>query len=365
MRIRAPHCLPLAFALLLAVVAAFAPLPAARAQVLLQLPEQSPRASVGLRIGLTDVTIRYHRPLVGGRKIWGGLVPYGEVWRAGANENTTIEFSDPVMIEGQKLARGKYGLHVLPTADSWTLIFSKFSDAWGSYSYDQKEDALRVTVKPQAAEMMEALVFEFDQVKQDSALLKLRWEKLAAPVRITATDEDSVIPNLRAQLRGLAQFFWAPLNEAAAYCLEHKTNLEEALGWIERSLTFEERYENLDTKAKLLLALNRPEEAKAVSERALQVGNVTQIYFHARGLQAQGKQAEAMELYRNVVAKRTPQQWAGFLAQARLLSAAGDYAGAVKEVKAALALLATAPETQRQAVQALITKLEANQDINK
>jgi len=98
----------------------------------LNLPDVSQAAEVKQRIALTDITVKYHRPLVNGRKIWGGLVPYGKVWRAGANENTTIEFSDPVSIEGQPLAKGVYGLHMIPNPDSWTVIFSKTNTGWGS-----------------------------------------------------------------------------------------------------------------------------------------------------------------------------------------------------------------------------------------
>src|SRR6266705_6285071 len=140
---------------------------AAFAQNDLNLPDVSQAAEVKQRIALTDITITYHRPLVNGRKIWGGLVPYGKVWRAGANENTTIEFSDPVSVEGQPLAKGIYGLHMIPTADSWTVIFSKMSSAWGSYSYKQEEDALRVNVKPRPIEMEEALEYEFEELKPD------------------------------------------------------------------------------------------------------------------------------------------------------------------------------------------------------
>src|SRR5216110_3189837 len=119
------------------------------AQSDLKLPDVSQAAEVKQRIALTDITIKYHRPLVKGRKIWGGLVPYGKVWRAGANENTTIDFSDPVSVEGQPLAKGIYGLHLIPGENEWTVIFSKNSSSWGSFSYDKAEDALRVTVKPQ------------------------------------------------------------------------------------------------------------------------------------------------------------------------------------------------------------------------
>src|SRR6059036_1372672 len=128
----------------------------------LNLPDVSQAAEVKQRIALTDITVKYHRPLVNGRKIWGGLVHYGKVWRAGANENTAIEFSDPVSVEGQPLAKGIYGLHMIPNPDSWTVIFSKTNTAWGSYSYKQEEDALRVNVKPKSLpESEEALEFEF------------------------------------------------------------------------------------------------------------------------------------------------------------------------------------------------------------
>ncbi|MGA8527603.1 MAG: DUF2911 domain-containing protein, partial [Candidatus Sulfotelmatobacter sp.] len=125
--------------------------------IMLDLPLQSQHALVTQRIGLTDITINYHRPLVNNRPVWGKLVPYGEVWRAGANENTTVTFTDPVTIEGQPLDKGTYGLHMIPGENQWTVIFSKMSTAWGSFSYKQDEDALRVTVKPQTAEFHDAL----------------------------------------------------------------------------------------------------------------------------------------------------------------------------------------------------------------
>src|SRR3984885_12950276 len=129
-------------ALLLVLVAPVA-VGAAQAFVF-DFPLPSQRAEVTQRVGITDITIRYHRPLAGDRKIWDNVVPYGKVWRGGANENTTITFTDPVLIEGKPLDRGTYGLHMIPTANEWTIIFSKNATSWGSYSYDQSEDALRV-----------------------------------------------------------------------------------------------------------------------------------------------------------------------------------------------------------------------------
>src|SRR3954452_3597086 len=159
------------FAVCLAVLAVGA---SVSAQSDLKLPDVSQAAEVKQRIALTDITIKYHRPLVNGRKIWGALVPYGKVWRAGANENTTIEFSDPFSVEGKPLDKGTYGLHMIPNQDSCTVIFSKTNTGWGSFSYDQKDDALRVDVKTRPlAETEEALEFEFEDLKPDSTAVTL------------------------------------------------------------------------------------------------------------------------------------------------------------------------------------------------
>src|SRR5947209_15776697 len=150
----------------------------------LNIARVSQWGTVEQRVGLTDITIVYHRPEVGGREIWGKTVPFGKVWRAGANENTTITFSDDVSVEGKPLAAGTYGLHTIPDKDQWAIIFSKNSTSWGSFSYDEKEDALRVIVKPHAAEAFEQLTYTFEDVKPESAVATLRWETLAVPFQI-------------------------------------------------------------------------------------------------------------------------------------------------------------------------------------
>src|SRR4051794_4604090 len=167
--------------------------------VLLQLPEQSQPAKVGQTLGLTEINVSYHRPLVNNRKIFGTqIVPYGQVWRAGANQNTVIEFTDPVTIEGQSLPRGAYGLHMIPNEDTWTIIFSKNSTSWGSFTYDQKEDALRVNVKPQKGEFHEALAYDVDDVKPDSAVVTLHWENVAVPFKVAVPNQNQlVLENVR------------------------------------------------------------------------------------------------------------------------------------------------------------------------
>jgi len=144
----------------------------------IRLPEASPGATVGQSIGITDVSISYHRPSVNKRKIWGGLVPFGTPWRTGANENTTISFSTPVKIEGQPLAAGTYALYAIPGATQWTMVFSKFTGDWGVYNYDPSEDALRVNVTPQTVgDSQERLVFTFDDLTNNSATASLRWSR--------------------------------------------------------------------------------------------------------------------------------------------------------------------------------------------
>src|SRR5213595_2300307 len=336
---------------------------AAFAQNDLNLPDVSQATEVKQRIALTDITINYHRPLVNGRKIWGALVPYGKVWRAGANENTTIEFSDPVSVEGQPLAKGTYGLHMIPNPDSWTVIFSKTNTAWGSYSYKQDEDALRVNVKPRPlAEMKEALEFEFEDLKPDSTAVTMKWEKLGVPFSFSIKDSEQTLQNIREQLKGRGQFTWQALDEAAQFCLTKKINLDEALRWADASIQNEERFDNLSTKADILKALNRPDEAKATWNHAVEVATAPQLYSYGRRLQFQKQNAEALEIFKDVD-KRFPQGVYGDLARARIKSAAGDFAGAASDAKKAQAAAPT--DAQKQSIQALITRLEAKQDVNK
>src|SRR4051794_28532735 len=316
----------------------------------LKLPDVSQQAAIKQRVGLTDITITYHRPLTNGRKIWGGLVPMGEVWRAGANENTTIEVSSDVIVEGKPLGKGIYGLHMIPTADTWTVIFSNMSTAWGSYTYDQKEDALRVTVKPRPNEMEEALEYEFEDLTPDSATLTLKWEKLAVPVKIAVSPETTVA-NLRGQMRGIAQYQWQPPMQAAQFCLTHKTNLDEALKWVNLSIQNEERFENLTTKADLLKAMNKPEDAKKAWDQALAKTTTQSLYSYGRRLQTEKRDAEAMDIFKEV-AKRYPDTAYAHLSNARIKSAAGDFAGAAEDAKKAQAAATT--DQQKNAIKALI-----------
>ena len=335
--------------------------PIVHGQTLLVLPEASQRASLTQRLGITDITLAYHRPLVNGRKVWGGIVPYSQVWRAGANENTTITFTDPVSVEGQPLAKGIYGLHMIPGTDTWTVIFSKNSSAWGSFTYKPEEDALRVTVKPGPSDMHEALTYDFDEVKPDSATVTMRWEKLAVPFRVSVDEKAITMASLNDQLRGGMQYTWEAWAEASNYALAKKTDLDQALKWADASLGQEERYDTLMQKARVLDALNRSAESTPLRKHALEMANSTQLYFYGRQLQlVEKKTDEAMETFRQT-AQRFPDSWTGHMAAARVNSASGNFQKAADEMRAAQS---AAPDSQKPTIAAYLKKLEAGQDIN-
>jgi hypothetical protein len=327
----------------------------------LNIPRVSQRGSVTQRVGLTDITIAYHRPAVGGREIWGKTVPYGKVWRAGANENTTITFSDDVSVEGKPLAAGTYGLHTIPDKDQWTIIFSKNSTSWGSFSYDEKEDALRVTTKPQAAESFEVLTYVFDDVKPDSAVASLRWEKLAVPIHIGVDVKAVVLRSIKHELRSVGGFTWAGYDEAAQWCLDNNYNLEEALKWEDTSIQNEDRFENWEGKSRILDAMGRKDEAAKALSAAISKASAIQLYSYARGLQRQGNAKRAFELYPQVP-KKDANHWISHLALARIDSNTGDFTTAAKEMTQAIS---GAPDGTKPFLQPLLKRLEAKDDINK
>jgi Protein of unknown function (DUF2911) len=346
----------------LLVVGLLARTPRADAQsALLELPDLSQHARVTQRIGLTDITIDYHRPLVAGRKIFGGLEPYGRVWRAGANLNTTIEFTDSVRVEGRPLAKGVYGLHMIPGESSWVVIFSTNSTAWGSFTYDSTEDALRVTVRPQPIAPREVLTYDFDDPKPGSVIVTMRWERVAVPVTVEVDVPHLVARSLRDQLRGRVQTEWQAWAEAANYLLENSLGAEEALRYADQSIQIEDRFESEITKARALAALGRTAEARAVRAKALGMGTQRQVYAFARTLQRLGDQEAALEIFRSDMNKN-PGTWLSHLEAARVAVAARDFDAASKEVQLALTV---APPEMKASLEGLLPQLHHRVDINR
>ncbi len=344
------------------------------------VPQQggSKKASVSEWIGISKVTIDYGRPAVNGRegKIWGQLVPYGFTdlgygygmpapWRAGANENTVISFEHDVKIEGKDLMAGRYGFHIaLDAAGGATLIFSKTSTAWGSYFYNPEDDALRVTVKTEKTDILqEYLKYEFTSQTEKSANVTLLWEKLKISFKVEVDVPKVVVNNLRKQLVGLSR--WQDFHEAAQYCLANDINLEEALKWVDYSLSAvfvgEKHFPNLSTKAMILEKLGKTNEAQATMKEAMNFGNAQEIHAYGRALQGQKKNKEAIEVFK-LNAQKFPNQWPINVGLTRAYSAEGNYKKALETAKLALA---QAPDEQnKKNIEGMIEKLKAGKDVN-
>lgn len=337
------------------------------------------KASVSERIGLTDVTIHYDRPAVKGRegKIWGELVHTGFInqgfgnsvaapWRAGANENTVFEFSTPVKIEGQTLPAGKYGFFIAYDPSASTLIFSKNHTSWGSYYYDEKEDALRVKVKPQPLDKsVERLKYEFIDETENTATVALQWEKLMIPFTIEVDYVNDQIESFRKELRTEKGFGWESWNQAAAWCLQQNVNLQQALVWADTatSTTFggDKAFRAWSTKAQLLEKLNRPAEAADMMKKSMAFAGMNEIHQYGRQLLQQKKNKEALEIFKTNFQKN-PNQFTTLMGLVRGYSANADYKNALKYANQAMAL---APDSNnKNNLSSMIDKLKAGKDAN-
>lgn len=338
------------FALAILVVA---PVLLAQAPALV-LPEASPRAQASQKVGLTDLEVTYHRPAAKGRKVWGGLVPYGKVWRAGANENTVVAFSTPVSVGGTTLPAGRYGLHMLPTATEWTVIFSSQSHGWGSYSYDPKEDVARVKVTPVATEPTEWLAYTFDDPSEKGVTLSLRWEKLRVAIPVEVDTRQVVVLSLGEQLRGLPQFFPESWSAAAGWCIRNDVNLDEARAWVDRSLTMRESFTGLRVKAALLDKKGDAKGAEALRAKALTVATEIEVNQLGYTLLGQKKVDEALALFQRNVQDH-PTSWNVYDSLAEACALKGDKTQAAANYRRALERVKQ--EDQRTRIQEELEKL--------
>jgi Protein of unknown function (DUF2911) len=341
-----------AFVAFVPVFLAFAS--AAPAQPQLVLPDGSPKASVGQTVGLSDFSVTYHRPGVNKRKIWGSLVPFGEPWRAGANENTTLSASTPFTFGGKAVPAGTYGVHMLPSEGEWTVILSSQAKAWGSFSYDQKEDVARVAVKPEAADLVERLSYTFDEPANDATALALRWEKLRIAVPITVDTKAVTLASIREQLRGLPRFSWQGWNQAASWCARNNVTTDEAFAWADRSISMQKSFANLRTKAALLEKKGDAKAAAALRAEALPLATEVDVNVLGYQLLGDGKTAEALEFFRKNT-KDHPQSWNVWDSLAEGLQKSGDAKGARESYEKALSM---APEDQKKRISGEIGKLK-------
>lgn len=233
----------------------------------IRTPRPSPDATVTQIVGVTEVSIDYSCPGVKGRKIFGELVPYGEVWRTGANEVTSITFSDVVKVNGNELQAGTYGIHTIPGESEWEIIFSKDTEVDGGSNYDPEKDALRIKVKPEQHHFMERMTFMFTDVTDNSVNVNLLWDELKISFNIETNTNDIFLATARKELS------WSPTFQAAQYCLGANINLEQALDWIEASCLINEVYWNTRVKVQLQHKLGMKSEAIVTMENAINLGS--------------------------------------------------------------------------------------------
>jgi hypothetical protein len=343
------------------------------------------RATITQHIGLVTVSLDYSSPRVvspAGEnrrgKIWGTLVPYGihdlgfnnrrGPWRAGANENTVFVVSHPVKIQGQSLPAGRYGLHMIAGEQEWTVIFSKNSTSWGSFSYDESEDALRVKTVPEKAPFREWLTYEFIERKPEKATLALEWDELRIPFTIEVEDPIGLyIENIRNELRNAPGFDARNFDAAAQYCLQQNRNLDEALRWAEAAVSLpgvgQTTFTTLSTKAQVLEKLSRAKEAGETMATALDLPAAQPIEIHQYGRQllAQGRKSEALAVFQKNQ-KRFGDAWPVHVGLARAYSAMGDYKTAL--VHAEIAVKQAPDSLNRTNLEKAIVTLKAGKDMN-
>jgi len=330
----------------------------ALAQPAIRVPEASPAATVGQTVGITDITIKYHRPAVNKRTIWGGLVPYGVVWRAGANENTTISFSTPVTVEGQTLPAGTYGLFMIPGQSQWTIIFSKFTGGWGAYSYDQSEDAARVSVTPQTmSDSQERMAFLFDDVTTDVATLSLRWEKVRVPVRITVDVPTTVRASIRDTLRSGKHWdsnAWA----AAARWELRNGDADTALNYANRAMDLGVTTTTLRTKAAVLEKKGDIKGATELRDRSKTMANDAETIEITAGTLMQAKKYdETISYLQNYLSSHpnSAETWRAYALLGEAYAEKGDHPNAHASFEKAMA--AAHNVTERTEVQDSINRL--------
>ncbi len=339
-------------------------------------PGGNKKAWVSERVGITDVTIMYDRPGVKGREgnIYGTPVVHNGFedlgfgsskvapWRAGANENTTIEFSTNVKIEGKYLVAGKYGFFVAYGKDECTIIFSKENGAWGSFFYDDKEDALRVKVKPTTLDKsVEWLKFEFTNQTESSAVIALQWEKVSIPFKVEVDLINTSLNAFRKQLKSDKGFSWQAFEQAASFCDQNNANLEEGLSWSNTAVLFDKNFQTLVTKSSILDKLGKKTQADSAMKAALPLGSMNDLHFYGKQLLTQKKNKEALEVFKANAAKN-PKQFTTYAGLTRGYSSVGDYKTALTNAKLALPLAPNA--VNKNAVEEMIKKLEVGKDVN-
>lgn len=341
----------------------------------------NPRAMISEEVGITSITIKYSRPDVNKRegKIYGdgNPVTYGfsstnfitnkptSPWRAGANEATVITFEHDVKVEGKDIKAGSYALFMAMGLDNVTLIFSRQSEAWGSFYYKEEDDVLRVDVKPVILDKsVEWLKYEFIEHREKHCIVAMQWEKFSVPFKIDVDVDKIVLARLREQTISQKNFNSTNMIQASSWCFNKNINIEEALGWAQRAVSGfqgQKSYVSLRNLATGYEKLNRLQQADSVMAEALTMANVNQYSTYARALIAQKRNDKALEIMNTANAK-FGDVFAVNNTMMFIYSSKEDYANAIKYAKKALAQAAN--DAAKKMLESQITKLKEGKDIN-
>jgi hypothetical protein len=321
----------------------------------LELPWPSPHATVSQVVGLTSLSVDYHRPGVNGRVIWGGLVPYDTVWRAGANENTVLASTSAFAVGGTTLPAGRYGVFTIPGRDRWTIILSRQANAWGAFSYTPTEDAVRFTVVPKPAEFTERLQYNFDDPTPNTVTLTLRWEKLAVSFPIGLNTDQVVLDSLASQLRNLPRFWGTAWEQASAWALNNTTNLDLAETWADTAVALAPTFASYNLKAAILDRRGKKAEADSLRKAHLATANEAQLNAYGYQLLNQKRNSEALAIFiRNT--KDHPESWNAWDSLGEAYAVTGDKAKAITNYQKALSL-ATDP-VQKKRIEGILAGLK-------
>jgi tetratricopeptide (TPR) repeat protein len=314
----------------------------------LNIPQASPLVKETQKLGVTDITVEYSSPAVRGRKVYENVIPKGGkpiAWRAGANMNTTISFSTDVLINGQALKAGTYGFHTIPNdSTQWQLIFAHASQQWGSYYLDREKDvSLEVNATPVENHFVERLNYSFQNRTDSTLQVAIEWENKRIPFTVEVDLNKTVLASLKAELRGINTYHWQAWSDAARWCLDRNTNLEEALAWANRSINggfggfaANKNMTNLALKSDILYKMDSTEAAKTVLVEALtHANNVEEMYSAGMNLIRNKRVPEAVNVFEQCV-KKYPEVWFPYLGQARALSQAGEFEKAIKSMEKAI-----------------------------
>lgn len=304
-------------------------------------PMLSPKASISQRVGITDIKVVYSRPAVNNRQVWGEVIRFSPApsededvrvlpWRAGANENTVVSFSTDAIVGGTFIKAGSYGLHMIIESNGTAHCqFSSNFESWGSFYYNKEDVVASVQTKWQDDESTERLSYQFDSLRDESVELALKWgnKRISIPIQINV--KATTLKSLQQEIQNKHMINYMGPQEAAEWCLRNDTNFVQALDWANYSISFVRVFSNLKTKSNILLKMGKIEEAEKLMQGALEIGTVFEIYKYANGLLKEGKQNEALEVFK-FNAKKYPDEWPVNYGLAKVHSAMKDYKTASK-----------------------------------